>query len=227
MITTLPILFSGPMIRAIPDFKDMTRRVMQPQPAPGSTLESYGTHATFSDGTKVKCPYGPGIHAEGHYMWVRETWGVHKAWDETKPSEINHLVSVYYFADNFVREITASPMSFYGEQDLTTIKKRPSIFMPRWASRTLLQHTAPIGIARVQSITAHDALREGIQTGMPPQGFGPRAIFRPNPKDYATFSIFTDTFAQLWDAINFRRGLGWLVNPWVWEISFTESHDVG
>lgn len=85
--------------------------------------------------------------------------------------------------------------------------KRPSIHMPRWASRLLLEITE-VRVERLQSIAEEDAKAEGLE---------------PKPGTYtADFVLhgYVDAFAELWGKLNGPRGFGWDANPWVWAISF-------
>lgn len=76
----------------------------------------------------------------------------------------------------------------------------PSIFMPRWASRLLLD-VLGIRVERVQDIDEYDAVSEGVSIGE-----GQNSTI--------------DTFRELWDSINAQRGFGWDKNPWVWVVDF-------
>jgi hypothetical protein len=91
--------------------------------------------------------------------------------------------------------------------DSATGVKVPSIFMPRWASRILLEVTA-VRVERVQSISEEDAEKEGLKASI----------------DNITDGYFTiparDFFEDLWDSINAKRGDGWDANPWVWVVEF-------
>jgi hypothetical protein len=132
-----PILFSGPMIRAILEGrKTMTRRVIVPQP----TAFRFG-RPVKGDGESVrelKCPYGQ----PGDRLWVRETWSRDPSGD-----------SVFYRAGSpgyAGSWITGTPVDAW----------RPSIFMPRALSRILLEMTA-VRVERVQDISEEDAKAEG------------------------------------------------------------------
>ncbi len=82
---------------------------------------------------------------------------------------------------------------------------RPSIHMPRWASRITLEIT-DIRVERLQEISYADAMAEGVPFTELPPGQG-----RPDPLHRAKF-------ADLWESIN---GPGsWEANPWVWVIEF-------
>jgi len=78
-------------------------------------------------------------------------------------------------------------------------KWTPSIHMPRWASRIDLEIT-DIRVEHIQDISDTDCFSEGIKTR---RGCDPR-----------------NTFEELWDSINKKRGHGWDINDWVWAISF-------
>lgn len=176
-----PILFSLPMVRAILDGrKTQTRRVVKhlnvragmPEPEYQSVLKC--------------CPYGQ----FGDRLWVREThtFGPRspsmKKWSHT-PDEAR----VIYGADDWW---LSGP---YGPHKP---KMRPSIHMPRWASRILLE-VGSVRIERLQEISDEDASAEGV--------------FH-HPYDGANREIF----GALWDQIN---GPGsWASNPWVWVVEF-------
>jgi hypothetical protein len=81
---------------------------------------------------------------------------------------------------------------------------RPSIHMPRWASRLTLAVTS-VRVERVQEITEADARAEGIE---------------PQRSDYSGEDSNSLQFRDLWDSINAARGYGWAVNPWVWVVEF-------
>ena len=78
---------------------------------------------------------------------------------------------------------------------------RPSIHMPRWASRILLEVTE-VRVQRLQDIQEQDALAEGVTVEV-------REIGAKQP------------FKELWQSINSKRpGCDWQSNPWVWCVSF-------
>lgn len=98
---------------------------------------------------------------------------------------------------------------------------RPSIFMPRWASRLTLEVT-DVRVERLQDITEEDARAEGIR----PFPFRPDDGF-PVCYGYAVEDLKTNLFDptavraydRLWDSINLKRA-PWDSNPWVWVVSF-------
>uniref|UniRef100_A0A6M3JGG6 Morphogenetic protein n=1 Tax=viral metagenome TaxID=1070528 RepID=A0A6M3JGG6_9ZZZZ len=190
-----PILMSTPMVKAILcGNKTMTRRVIKPQPikiddAFDGTWEWKDKGHYFDDLTLIcelisSCPYGQ----ESDKLWVRETHFI----GGVKPKEW-----VMYKAMD-------CPEKKWGEYIW-----RPSIFMPRWASRITLEITG-IKVERVQEITDNDIYSEGAL----------------NVKDTTFGSGFNKkVFARLWDSINAQRGYSWESNCWVWVISFKRLHN--
>lgn len=110
---------------------------------------------------------------------------------------------------------------------------RPSIHMPRWASRLTLEITA-VRVERLQDISEADAVAEGVQLPTDERG---RPLLRISGKfppcayaerrrqgksfDDAILRHWTHRthYASLWDSINFKR-VPWASNPWVWVIEF-------
>lgn len=193
-----PILFNGEMVRAILDGrKTQTRRVIKGRPNKifwnSVVYNGYGGW-TDEHGTPFRCPYG----VPEDNLWVRETWAPH-ADDE---SEKVKRPLIFYRADGDDRR---------GNPHIN--RWRPSIYMPRWASRITLG-IIDIRAGRLQDISDLDALAEGIYWDdcCPPEvsnGYCPGAFDRPS-----------ESFAYLWDSINAKRGYGWDTNPWVWTVEF-------
>jgi len=92
------------------------------------------------------------------------------------------------------------------DRGFTDCKWKPSIHMPRWASRITLEVTG-VRVERVQAITEADAEAEGI------------AFMRDIPDADETLTAKV-LFEILWESINAKRGYGWDVNPWVWVVEF-------
>lgn len=217
-----PIIFSGPMVRAILDSrKTQTRRPIKPNryglvrvPATPGSIKLHDRGLAWNpyagspdtpwiegkDG--VACPYGK----VGDTLWVRETFTNRKV-DGDYPE-------VVYRADNAARPCNATGNNiasgsdvFYLASDWEPERWRPSIYMPRWASRITLEVTR-VRVERVQAISCADAIAEGI---------------RPTAN---SLTIDGDTpdprheFADLWDSINAKRGYTWSSNPWVWVVDF-------
>lgn len=201
-----PIIFSAPMIRAILDGrKTQTRRVIKPQP----TVNKFGTilwtQGRADSQIAAACPYGycqpgpTGIHPR---LWVRETWiPVHHGSYEVFDRKIG-------FGDRTAIVYAADPGVGYHEVwDNYKGKWRPSIFMPRWASRITLEITE-IRVQRAQEISGEDIKAEGIEGDYYPD------VEATDPHSAAIY------YMELWDSLNSKRGYGWDKNPWVWAITF-------
>jgi hypothetical protein len=191
-----PILFSGPMVRAILDGKKtQTRRAIKPRVGGLAGLNFWGwdyDRAVFGTDLlgpvqQVRCPYG----APGDRLWVRETW-LRNAHDE-----------VIYLADWREQGYEWEGMGW-----------KPSIHMPRWASRLTLEITG-VRVERVQDISEVDAQAEGVDREFRTVVMHPRGV-----KDYHMPLSYRAGFANLWNQINADRGFEWEANPWVWVVEF-------
>ena len=211
-----PILFSGPMVRAIlAGHKTQTRRILRLPPGyEHGEVYGYegchnGLHALACDpgpSRAIRCPYG----APGDRLWVRETWTAfskpsHEYGEceerEGPPSEMPDLYGtdrsdVVYAADG-----TSNPNRW-----------RPSIHMPRWASRLALEITG-VRVERLQDIPGADVLAEGV--GQPWNGIGIEKAGGMTPD---IEQQLRHKFHGLWNDINGEGG--WESNPWVWALSF-------
>jgi len=206
-----PIIFSGEMVKAIlAGRKTQTRRVVKPQPkgldpslAPtGAFMDESGTRPPlwFINGKWRKCPYGQ----PGDLLWVRETHHIDQYPDGALDAHGNPG-TVHYRADTDVIS-----QSWEGQW-------RPSIFMPRWASRITLE-VVSVRVEQVQSISEDDAKDEGVEPIMHDTGgFEPWDAPCPEVPNYA------EGFAALWDSINAKRGYSWQSNPWVWVVEFRQT----
>lgn len=144
----------------------------------------------------------------GNWLWVKEAWAVDALWDNKKPSEINPLASVWYFAATDLLDIP-----------LWVGKKRPSLFMPRWASR--IERTIDsLRPERLQEITEEDALAEGIirQTDTGNNIFWYEVSGQYHGNTQAVDAV--KSYAILWDSLNAKRGYSWESNPWDWVIGW-------
>lgn len=197
-----PILFSAPMVNAILDGrKTMTRRV-----ADGALWTAPDGNLKFIDrrGTRSlldACSYGK----PGDTLWVRETFMI-----ERFPSAPDKPL-VHYRADN-----TAAGSAWTAAR-----MWKPSIFMPRWASRIALRIT-DVRVERLQGISEEDAIAEGLTSWSNEK--------QPGVTHYGVAMVdevwSTDprlVFSRLWDSINAKRGYGWDANPWVWVVSFEKA----
>jgi len=198
-----PILFSAPMVRALLDgSKTQTRRVVKPQPEWDGKWFQWGGHKPNSKygacaGNSLSttfwmldaCPYGK----PGDRLWVRETWA-HDA-ESVEQCRAAH--------EDAMGGGTYGPYYRATESAPDTLHWRPSIHMPRWASRITLEVTG-VRIERLQDISEADAKTEGWPVHMPsdPRGY-------TSPKQW---------YAMLWNAINGPES--WAKNPWVWVVEF-------
>jgi hypothetical protein len=132
------------------------------------------------------CPFGQ----PGDRLWVRETWRTDKSLDGRAPTKFSAW-PVMYYADRSV----LNHGSFHGSP---IGKKRPSIHMPRWASRITLEIT-DVRVERLQEISESDCELEGLKRL---QG-GIKIEYR-----------------CLWESLHKAKGFRWDENPWVWVISF-------
>jgi hypothetical protein len=197
-----PILFSAPMVNAILEGrKTQTRRVIKPQPLNviyhnGNWIES---QCELSENDHIlKCPHG----SIGGLLWVRERWAVAECYDAFKPSELvlTRRQVEYYASQGYLGNVRG--------------KWRPSIFMPRWASRINLDMTG-IRVARVQDISSQDVEKEGIDVvSKLPLFINPEA----DMERMVNF-VAHDLFSKLWDSINGKK-YPWDSNPYVWCIEF-------
>lgn len=228
-----PILFTGEMVRAILEGrKTQTRRVMKPQPVKsgyfwewagaGWNRDDIGASVMSGHSLAVRGPYG----LIGDRLWVKETH-VFEWWeDEPKPPTDR---PIHYHAGDgsewdepywlwpHYRATDPAPELYYPDhgEDEPHCRWRPSIFMPRWASRITLE-IVDIRIERLQHISVEDVLAEGIKQ-TEPDGFylAPLAGVPDFPWGDARMA-----YAALWNSINEKSGFGWDQNPWVWVVEF-------
>ncbi len=151
------IQFVGPMVRAVLDGrKSVTRRVISPQPNidPGE-FDSATVNAAWQSGhVDVRCPYG--VH--GDRLWVRETWAYFGGAEYLYQRDPSMVVYKATRAD----DLRVPEWASADEPGCDGGRWRPSIFMPRWASRITLEITE-VRVERVQDISEEDAVAEGIE----------------------------------------------------------------
>jgi hypothetical protein len=96
---------------------------------------------------------------------------------------------------------------------------RPTIFMPRWASRLTLIVT-DVRVQRLQDISEGDARAEGVEhrTVTKLNGSDPQKWWFGHENGRATAK---SAFRDLWDSLNAKRSYGWDANPWVCAVTFT------
>ena len=196
-MTVRPILFSGPMVVALLEGrKTQTRRLVKGTVVDDAAGVPAAVRIKGDEHVRLPCPYGE----PGDRLWVRETWRP-MSWDRLAPTRGEEIE---YAADRAVDDDTDGP------------RWRPSIFLPRWASRLTLEIRS-VRVERLHAITEDDARAEGIdgQAAIPARINGKRGsvhCFGPDATRKA--------FALLWDGINGKRA-PWASNPWVWCIGFS------
>lgn len=189
-----PIIFSGPMVRAILEGrKTQTRRVIK---LPKWSTERWSDveidSCTILDPyhdlpsaiccdtgclADIQCPYG----LAGDRLWVREAWHCDADLKEARAAHEDLMIDV--------------PVIFYraSEPEEAGWQWRSPLHMPRWASRLLLE-VIEVRVQRLQEMTQQDALAEA--GGVLP------------------------SFTYAWDQLNAKRGYPWGSNPWVWALTF-------
>lgn len=186
-----PILFNGPMVRAILEGrKTKTRRIVKLNASGRASKGKKNWHCDDPDAL-LACPYLPGDR-----LWVRETWCDTRSGGFDKP--------IHYKAD------IPNPSEADDIRISHGIPWHPSIHMPRWASRITLEVTG-VRIERLQDISDDDAKAEGLM--------GPHHLSAEWSGGYGWFQRPRCAFRSLWNGINLDAK-GWDANPRVWVIDF-------
>ena len=204
-----PILFSGSMVRAIIEGrKTQTRRVIKPKHEffvddghDGINRVYYPCYVTGEpEPQEILCPYG----SVGERLWVRETW---------MPFDYDHRPPSYAYRADVTQEGEDLRKEYVkcGRQ----YQWRPSIHMPRKASRITLEITG-VRIERLNDIDLADCIAEGIEWKY-------RDDKTTHWRDYSGLDVSCTTSAYfsyqtLWESIN--GPLSWSLNPWVWVVEF-------
>lgn len=222
-MTERPILFSAPMVKAILEGrKTKTRRLVRIQPPNGyipqiiPLLRSNDKKIFYWDNgdsfsPPFACPYG----TVGNRLWVRETW-------KLVPETAYHLSEGVLQTINPSDPHEAAIYKCGWERSPGGVPWKPSIFMPRWASRITLEIT-DIKVERLQDITEEDAIAEGIHlcAGIDEEGYTHGYHWGPVSDAELLFNSAADAYRKLWDSINGQKpGKTWQDNPWVWVIEF-------
>lgn len=219
-MTTKGIIFSGAMVRALLDGrKTQTRRLCAPANAAALTfvvpLALPGWFGDEEGDIQFRAAYAPGDR-----LYVRECWGMnHYEYERgkaptTRPPDLE---------DQY--------LSYRATEDDCEIRNelyyRPSIHMPRWASRLWLSVSA-VRVERVQEMEGQhplesDAVAEGINRIHHGDGEYYYSAFRdrPHPKNWCDPA---DAFRELWDSLHTKPDTTWADNPWVVAVTF-DVHD--
>lgn len=225
------ILMSRPMVRQTrAGLKTVTRRLLDPQPtipshylqkmwgrSPAPNPVDFGTPFVWcevgpdypdGDDDLRYCPHG----VPGDRLWVREAWRLPPTYDKYSGNNAAHIAGAVGREVSYIADEDGPP---FGR---TFGRYRHARFMPRWASRILLEITN-VDLQRLQAMTVDDARCEGIPE-------------YPSEAHRAGFDMSNDNeggdvwrnrssvenFAALFDLLNgegmFRK------NPYVWVIDF-------
>ena len=136
----------------------------------------------------------------GDILWVKETW---------KP--YNHVGSIHHRAENGVI-YRADGARRETEHNAWTFKQagkwRPSMLMPKWASRIKLK-VLKVRCEPVQKISEEDAKAEGVSP--------------ENAECNCPGGAYRNAYCEFWDRLNAKRGYPWDSNPWVWVYEFEKG----
>jgi hypothetical protein len=201
-----PILFQAPLVRAIQaGEKSQTRRTAgldlvnknpEARVAAVDLRDSWWEFILHDGGTqRVRCPYG----VAGDRLWARENGWERPARTPKMMREGADTWAPYYYDADGITAQEAADFKTWG------FKRRPSIHMPRWASRITLDVTG-IRVERLLSISVGDCIAEGA-----PGGHGAIA-------GYAYNASPLEHYMHIWQSINGVES--WSANPWVWVIAF-------
>ncbi|CUY57733.1 hypothetical protein LL394_001059 [Serratia marcescens] len=187
-----PVIFNGEMVRAILDGrKTQTRRIAKAD----------------NSNHLLGCPFGQ----VGDRLWVRETFAVLGNEDGCPIDWNGNLIKGD--EKQAARIYKASCWQEPGNYGLWSIPDRetqyegtwrPSIHMPRWASRIMLEITA-VRVERLNDISEEDAKAEGVKAGVCPG------------HEHMMHQV---AFSELWQSIYGEES--WRANPWVWVIEFKQ-----
>ncbi len=211
-----PILFSGPMVRAILEGrKTQTRRIMPHHDAIARHASAFRPIVTdcavfnYAGDEEIS----RAAYAVNDRLWVREAWRCN-GW-------ASDAATIFYRAsecDGYTAMCEQYPVTGKARQKVTGTW-RPSIHMPRWASRLTLIVT-DVRVQRLQEISEEDALAEGC----PIDADASATASRPVAMDGHLLLAPTRWFSRLWDSLyGSQPGQSWADNPWVVAVSF-ETH---
>lgn len=190
------MIFNGEMVRAILDGrKTQTRRIVSDrhlnfidvgsQIGECYPLECGIDHENSQSYYREHCPFGK----PGDRIWVRETWAEAGA----------GAPELQLYRANYPEHVSSHYENVPPAED---IRWTPSIHMPRWASRVLLEIT-DVRVGKLASVSDEDAGKEG---------------YPADPSPYGGSMDKWLWFRQLWDGIYPEKSFKH--NPWVWVIEF-------
>lgn len=215
------MIFNGEMVRAILDGrKTQTRR---PVKFPvhdknlGCELAGNELAGELSAGNYLNSAFGK----PGDRIWVREAFRVH-----SRATDVATLAYKASERNSWTEQTHRVPVAVCNKP-ATPEKWTPSLHMPRWASRILLEIT-DVRVERLNAISEEGAQREGVHTEVWDQ-----TVVARNYEDSDEFfqfwsddmphyvemnQLYRSSFRSLWDSIYGEES--WKANPWVWVIEF-------
>ncbi|CAI2141213.1 ASCH domain-containing protein [Serratia marcescens] len=213
-----PVIFNSEMVRAILNGrKTQTRRALNWKRQPYTEMAERDDGSLWpwaEDGERggdiwFSCPFGE----VGDRLWVREAYqGPLFNFDQMEAyledtSKFERPEFCEYRADG------GKTPEYYDADDNLRYGWKPSIHMPRWASRITLEITA-VRVERLQGISEEDAKAEGVKPAGDMLPDYPDTFLTPKG-DFATAKV---AFQRLWQSIYGAES--WRANPWVWVIEF-------
>ena len=198
-----PILFNADMVNAIlSGRKTQTRRIVKPtkdRNGSGCHLAPCEIAGEVNGGDYALCPYGQ----PGDRLWVRENF-LYLMHGDVTAGDIKYCASI----DSRSAAGSKNPGYWW--------RKRPSIHMPRWASRITLEIVS-VRVERLRDISEADAMAEGIE--FPENGtYRDYGVKPENNEGYDYCKTAVDSYRTLWEQINGSDS--WDANPWVWVVEF-------
>lgn len=204
-----PILFSGPMVRALlSGTKTQTRRVVKPAKCKvmGVPMACCEFAGEVNQGDYTNSPYGQ----PSDRLWVREAFRFPESIDHLSPAEIGEKAlaagypkpwcPIQFEADGLRRTPQEWRDFVTPPQANEAGRLRAGMHMPRWASRITLEVTG-VRVERLQDISADDCWAEGIP--------------------YSPDVDPVHEYRNLWEQINGPDS--WAANPWVWVVEFKRT----
>ena len=197
-----------------------------------STSEDRQTQSILA---KIKCPYGK----IGDRLWVREAYTVtgwncddgsvyikyladgHEQYFDNETDEMECAIDS--LVASVCKELDKRKVPMLNDEaydcslDENKPRNRSPMFMPRFASRLLLEIT-DIRVERLNDISEADCEKEGFR-------FYPlsRICFKPcstkHPSGHGS-NNYKSIFGEYWDTLNAKKGYQWSSNPWVWVVEF-------
>lgn len=219
-----PILFSGPMVRALlAGTKTQTRRVLASEtaicrePAWEAKRGEDGVWRIVADTPDLTGSISvTRVFQPGDRLYVREHWRCEEAFNDRPPSDLpnGEIVALQYEADG--------ARKFWRYDHLPAGKFRQGMHMPKWASRITL-HVSEVRVQRLQDISDADAIAEGIE--LVSEDWRGKHWRNYGAEGFADMSAVY-SYRTLWNMVHGHTGekqlpvVPWSLNPWVTATTF-------